>query len=93
MHLRCFETKLPNIVFKTQPKQLLGSLLLDIALPYLTASHPRGKALFKFKTSLKKAANTKVENCPGLCKKTGPALQLFAQLGTWLYIEWAPLCG
>jgi hypothetical protein len=31
--LHCFETKLPNLKLKTWPKQLLGSLLLDIALP------------------------------------------------------------
>ncbi len=28
----CFETKLPNLKLKTRPKQLLGSLPLDIAL-------------------------------------------------------------
>ncbi len=33
MQLSCFETKLPNLMLKTRPKQLLGSLPLDIALP------------------------------------------------------------
>jgi hypothetical protein len=33
MQLRYFETKLPNLKLKTQLKQLLGSLPLDIALP------------------------------------------------------------
>jgi hypothetical protein len=32
MQLHCFETKLLNLMLKTQPKQLLGSHLLDIAL-------------------------------------------------------------
>jgi hypothetical protein len=32
MQLRCFETKLPNLLLKTRPKQLLASLPLDIAL-------------------------------------------------------------
>jgi hypothetical protein len=30
-----FETKLPNLKLKTRPKQLLGSLPVDIALPGL----------------------------------------------------------
>ncbi len=33
MQLSCFETKLLNLILKTHPKQLLGSLPLDIALP------------------------------------------------------------
>ncbi len=33
MQLSCFETKRPNLELKTQPKQLLGSLPLDIAFP------------------------------------------------------------
>jgi hypothetical protein len=33
MHLSCFETKLPNLMLKTRPKQLLGYLPLDIVLP------------------------------------------------------------
>ncbi len=33
MQLSRFETKLPNLILKTRPKQLLGSLPLDIALP------------------------------------------------------------
>jgi hypothetical protein len=33
MQLSCFETKLPNLMLKIRPKQLLGSLPLDIALP------------------------------------------------------------
>jgi hypothetical protein len=36
MQLSCFETKLPNLMLKTRPKQLLGSLPLDIALPVMT---------------------------------------------------------
>jgi hypothetical protein len=35
MHLYYFETKLPNLKLKTRPKQLLGSLPLDIAPPKL----------------------------------------------------------
>ncbi len=30
IELRCSETKLPNLELKTRPKQLLGSLLLDM---------------------------------------------------------------
>jgi hypothetical protein len=33
MQLSCFETKLPNLMLKTQPKQLLGSVPSDLALP------------------------------------------------------------
>ncbi len=34
MHLLCYGVvKLPNLKLKTRPKQLLGSLLLDITLP------------------------------------------------------------
>jgi len=33
MQLNCFETKLSSLMLKTRPKQLLGSLPLDIALP------------------------------------------------------------
>jgi hypothetical protein len=33
MQLSCFETKLPNLMLRTQPQQHLGSLPLDIALP------------------------------------------------------------
>jgi hypothetical protein len=33
VQLCCFETKQPNLMLKTRPKQLLGSLPLDIALP------------------------------------------------------------
>jgi hypothetical protein len=33
MHLHCLEAKLPNLKLKTLSMQLLGSLLLDIALP------------------------------------------------------------
>jgi len=38
VHLRCYPVKLPHLVLKTQPKQLLGSLVLDldIVLPRLT---------------------------------------------------------
>ncbi len=32
-HLWCYQVKLPNLKLTTWPKQLLGSLLLDIALP------------------------------------------------------------
>jgi hypothetical protein len=35
-HLWCFQVKLPNLRLKTWPKQLLGYLLLDIALPEYT---------------------------------------------------------
>jgi hypothetical protein len=33
--LCCDQVKLPNLKLKTQPKQLLGSQPLDIALPVL----------------------------------------------------------
>ncbi len=33
MHLLCYGVKLPNLKLKTRPKQLLGYLPLDIALP------------------------------------------------------------
>ncbi len=33
MQLRCFETKLPNLMLKTQPKQFLGYLPFYISLP------------------------------------------------------------
>jgi hypothetical protein len=33
IQLYYFETKLPNLKLKTRPKQLLGSLQVDIALP------------------------------------------------------------
>jgi hypothetical protein len=33
MHLHCYGVKLPNLKLKTRPKQLLGYLPLDIALP------------------------------------------------------------
>jgi hypothetical protein len=33
MQLFCFETKLPKLMLKTLPKQLLGSLPLDITQP------------------------------------------------------------
>ena len=32
-HLWRFQVKLPNLKLKTQPKQLLGSLVLEITLP------------------------------------------------------------
>ncbi len=32
VHLWCYTLKLPNLKLNTQPKQFLGSLLLDIAL-------------------------------------------------------------
>jgi hypothetical protein len=35
MHFLCRRLKLPNLKLKARPKQLLGSLLLDIALPEL----------------------------------------------------------
>jgi hypothetical protein len=36
VHLWCYKVKLPNLKLKTWPKQLLGYLLLDIALPGLS---------------------------------------------------------
>jgi hypothetical protein len=33
VHLLCYGVKLPKLKLKTQPKQLFGYLLLDIALP------------------------------------------------------------
>jgi hypothetical protein len=36
----CLETKLPNLTLKTRPKQLLGSLLLDIAALSYAPPHP-----------------------------------------------------
>ncbi len=38
MQLHCLEPKLPNLNLKTRSMQLLGSLLLDIALPGDVAS-------------------------------------------------------
>jgi hypothetical protein len=35
VHFLCYGVKLPNLKLKTRPKQLLGSLLLDITLPNL----------------------------------------------------------
>jgi hypothetical protein len=32
VHFSCYSVKLPNLKLKTQPKQLLGSLPLQIAL-------------------------------------------------------------
>jgi hypothetical protein len=43
MQLSCFETKLPNLMLKTQPKQLLGSLPLDIALPEAAGIYVKSK--------------------------------------------------
>jgi hypothetical protein len=53
MHLLCYGVKLPNLKLKTRPKQLLGSLPLDIVLsdllqnffkglgpPYFLSTHP-----------------------------------------------------
>ncbi len=37
-HLFGYEAKLPNLKLKTRPKQFLGSLLLDIALPSVDKS-------------------------------------------------------
>ncbi len=33
VHFLCWGVKLPNLKLKTRPEQVLGSLLLDIALP------------------------------------------------------------
>ncbi len=33
VHFLCYEVKRPNLKLKTQPKQLLGYLLLGIVLP------------------------------------------------------------
>ena len=33
VHFLCLGVKLPNLKLKTRPKQVLGSLSLDIALP------------------------------------------------------------
>ncbi len=33
VHFLCYEVKLPNLKLKTWPKQLLGSLPIDIVLP------------------------------------------------------------
>jgi hypothetical protein len=33
VHLLCYQVKLPNLKLKAQPKQLLGSLPLDIVFP------------------------------------------------------------
>ncbi len=38
MHLCCYETKVPNLELKTQPKQLLGYLLLDTVPLVVTPS-------------------------------------------------------
>jgi hypothetical protein len=36
VHFSCYEAKWPSLKLKTWPKQLLGYLLLDIALPNLS---------------------------------------------------------
>ncbi len=36
-HFWCYQVKLPNLKLKTQPKQLLSSLSLVIALPALAS--------------------------------------------------------
>ncbi len=42
VHLYCCEVKLPNLKMKTRPTQLLGYLLIDIALPVLSDWKPDG---------------------------------------------------
>jgi len=37
MHLLCNAAILPNLELKTQPKQLLGSILLNVTLPMLVS--------------------------------------------------------
>jgi hypothetical protein len=59
MQLHCFETKLSNLILKTQPKQLLGSLPLDIALPGKTSHY---KDILTFKSKCEMGSNSgKVE--------------------------------
>ncbi len=38
MQLRCFETKLPNLMLKTWPKQLLGSLSVRYRAPRIVCT-------------------------------------------------------
>jgi hypothetical protein len=41
----CFETKLPNLVLKTQLKQLLVYLLSNIVLHAATVKHKQGNII------------------------------------------------
>jgi len=56
MHLWCYQVKQPNLKLKPHPKQLLGSLPLDIALP-ARALH----ALKSFDMGLTSAEGKKLE--------------------------------
>ncbi len=47
-NLWCYEEKLPNLKWKTWPKQLLGSLPLDVTLP--VTSNKLGLLLIILKT-------------------------------------------
>ncbi len=40
VHFLCYGLKLPNLKLKTQPKQLLGLLPLDITFPEIRLDHP-----------------------------------------------------
>jgi hypothetical protein len=46
MQLSRFEIKLPNLILKTRPKQFLGSLPLDIALPAFSSQTETETASF-----------------------------------------------
>ncbi len=45
MHFLCYRVKLPYLKLKTRPKQLLGSLPLDIVLTDLTHRHEVNRLL------------------------------------------------
>ncbi len=48
MHLFCYEAKVPSLELKTQPKQLLGSLILGIALSGANVKKNYGRNLQMF---------------------------------------------
>ncbi len=70
--LRCFETKLPNLMLKTWPRQLLGSLPIDIMLSGSTNYGQTEKMSSKLKWCYKLgAASTKDVRC-NIKAKNGP---------------------
>ncbi len=70
--LHCFEKKLPNLMLKTWPRQLLGSLPIDIVLPGSTNYGQTEKMSSKLKRCYKLGAfSTKDVRC-NIKAKNGP---------------------
>ncbi len=46
MHLCCYEAKLTNLKMKTRPKQLLGSITLNVVLPAVDVTTFKHASLF-----------------------------------------------